>query len=275
MKKIRMGQNDIEAFIAEVREKLSLEKGLPDTLSMPINASTKLKDEDKVQVIFDNVAYKKMQALISKCSDEVGWYGIVEHPEEKIYEITDIIMFPQTVTGATVTTDDDEYGAWIAGLDDEVLNKLRFYGHSHVNMGTSPSMTDTNHYKNMIQNCHDFYIFGILNKSNSSWFNIYDFSTNTLYEKDDIEYKYYITSEDEWAKEQIETFVKKKTYNYTSSYGYGSQYTYGNKPVTPYGQTAFNKAKQKEKEEKKKTKNHLWDYYADYNKDLDLDDYYD
>ncbi len=245
MKKIMMQQNDVAEFIDKIKVMLLGDKGIPDKLNLDVNVSTKLKEEDKVEVLFENEAYKKMNSLVENCDKEIGWYGTVERTSEKQFLIKDIIMFPQTVSGVTVQTDDMEYTNWSNGLPDEVFNSMRFYGHSHVRMGCSPSKIDSDHYKSMIQNCHDFYIFGIFNKNatNNYWFNIYDITNNILYEKDDIIYKYLITPADMWAEAQIKEFVKEEK-PYVPS-------TYGNN----YGK----------KDDKKG--NNDWDYYSRWNKE--------
>ena len=244
MKKIMMQQNDVAEFIDKIKAMLLGDKGIPDKLNLDVNASTKLKEEDKVEVLFENEAYKKMNALVENCDKEIGWYGTVEHTSEKQFLIKDIIMFPQTVSGVTVQTDDTEYTNWSNGLPDEVFNFMRFYGHSHVRMGCSPSKIDSDHYKSMIQNCHDFYIFGIFNKnaSNNYWFTIYDITNNILYENDDIIYKYLITPADMWAEAQIKEFVKEEKPYVPSTYG--------------------NHGK---KDDKKG--NNDWDYYSRWNKE--------
>ena len=221
MKKIMMQQNDVAEFIDKIKAMLLGDKGIPDKLNLDVNASVKLKEEDKVEILFENDAYKKMNALVENCDKEIGWFGTVERTSEKRFLIKDIIMFPQVVTGVTVQEDEAVDRDWRDDLPDEVYKSMRFYGHSHVRMGCSPSPTDTNHYKCMIQNIHDFYIFGIFNKNttNNYWFNIYDIANNILYEKDDIIYKYLITPADQWAEAQIKKFVKEEKPYVPSTYG--------------------------------------------------------
>lgn len=242
MKKIAITLTDVTSIVDRIKSELLTAKGVPEKIDYTINPSITLKDEEKVEVVFENEAYKKMYALIDESKEEIGWYGIVERESDRHFIIKDIILFPQLVTGATVKTDDAEFRNWQDSLDDETFNKLRFYGHSHVHMATTPSGVDTAHFNNMLQNLRDFYIFAILNKSKSSWFNIYDVANNTLYESKDIKFKYFVTEEDTWAKEEIKKFVKVHTYtpqNYARpannppySGGYGA---YG----SGYGQTGY------------------------------------
>ena len=214
MKKIKMTKADIGKFIEELAVKLSQEKGIPEKVTWELNPDVKLKDEEKVEVIFETEAYEKMQALIEEAKKEIGWYGVVEREGDKTFIIKDLLLCPQVVTGATVKTDDKEYIGWLDSLDDYTVNHMRFYGHSHVNMSTFPSSTDKTHYNEMIQNCNDFYIFGIFNKSGARWFNIYDVENNILYEDSDIKYQFYISPSNTWATEQIKKYVKEETYTY-------------------------------------------------------------
>lgn len=226
MKKIVMDSTAVEQLLDKIKLDLTQAKGLPDKIDYSLNPSITLTEDQKVEVVFENEAMKKMDALIEECSDEIGWYGTVVREGEKRFIIKDIFLMPQTVTGATVTTDDAEYAAWNQSLDDDTFNSMRFYGHSHVNMGCFPSTTDSTHYSNMVQNLRDFYIFGIFNKRGAHWFNIYDVENNVLYEDKDILYRYYVGAFNTWAKEQIEKYVKKKTYTYANGVGgYSGKYT--------------------------------------------------
>lgn len=237
MKKIKMTETDLRTFIESVKAKFADKKGVPTKITLETNPSSKLADADKVSVIFENDAYKKMNALIKETSKEVGWYGTVERVDIKTFVIKDILVCPQTVTAATVTTDDEEFTAWQNALSDDVFNSMRFYGHSHVKMGVTPSGTDDTFQDDILQNVTDFYIFGIFNQYNASWFNIYDVANNILYEKDDIKYEYYVDPEQEWAKEQLKKYVKEHTVAtpkkpFSSNY-YAGGYGYnGNLPAT-------------------------------------------
>lgn len=228
MKKIKMTETDLRTFIESVKAKFADKKGVPTKITLETNPSSKLADADKVSVIFENDAYKKMNALIKETSKEVGWYGTVERVDIKTFVIKDILVCPQTVTTTTVTTDDTEFSEWQNALSDEVFNSMRFYGHSHVKMGVTPSGTDNVFQDDILQNVNDFYIFGIFNQYNASWFNIYDVANNILYEKDDIKYEYYVDPEQEWAKEQLKKYVKEQNVTYGTKPTGTTYYSGGN-----------------------------------------------
>lgn len=143
----------------------------------------------RAKLIFKPEAFAKMQLLIMKCSGEVGWHGLVER-NENTFTVTDILVYPQQVTGATITTDQPEYEKWNMEVPLEQFTKMRFHGHSHVNMGTTPSGVDVKS-KETILSCireGQFYIFMIWNKSLDYSIEIYDATGDYLvYEKCDVD----------------------------------------------------------------------------------------
>ena len=121
----------------------------------------------KATVLFTEMAWQKMQTLIREFDKEVAWHGVAERCEEKdTYLISDILVYPQEVTGSTVTTDQNEYEMWLMKQEDDVFNNIRMQGHSHVNMSTSPSSVDLNLYDGILSQLDSdmFYIFMIYNK---------------------------------------------------------------------------------------------------------------
>ena len=108
-------------------------------------------------------AYKKIVALVTEFTDEVGWHGSVSRTGDNEFVIEDIFVYPQEVTGSTVNTDQFKYTEWLYGLDDETFNKIRMQGHSHVNMGVSPSGVDDKHRQQILNQLEPdmFYIFMI------------------------------------------------------------------------------------------------------------------
>jgi hypothetical protein len=135
-------------------------------------------------------AYRKIMALVTGFNDEVGWHGTVLRSGDD-YIIDDIYVYPQEVTGATVSTDQQDYNRWLFGLDDEVFDRLRMQGHSHARMGVSPSAVDTKHRQQLLDQLEPgmFYIFMVWNKSLAVHTLIYDMERNVLFEDDDIEVK--------------------------------------------------------------------------------------
>ena len=143
----------------------------------------------KATVLFTEMAWQKMQTLIREFDKEVAWHGVAERCEEKdTYLISDILVYPQEVTGSTVTTDQNEYEMWLMKQEDDVFNNIRMQGHSHVNMSTSPSSVDLNLYDGILSQLDSdmFYIFMIYNKRGEKTVKLYDLRENILFETADV-----------------------------------------------------------------------------------------
>ncbi len=165
----------------------------PEDVGALIGTATAV-DNRKATLLLSVAAWAKIQALVSKYTTEVQWHGTVERVDATTFLVKDIILFPHTVTGATVTSDQDDYEEWINFLPDNIFNQMRFHGHSHVNMAVSPSEVDMKYRRDIIRNFgskrsknrDDFYIFLIINKSGCVSAQIYDLKNNSLYTKDDL-----------------------------------------------------------------------------------------
>ena len=172
----------------------------------------------KAEVHFSSAAYYKMFALVDECSKEIAWDGIVHRDAEKphVFYVTDIIVYPQKVSGATVETDDEAYMNWMNTLDDDTFNHRRFNGHSHVNMAVTPSGTDITYREQSILNIKDFFIYGVFNKRKEYNLQIYDVENNIIYDNADI--IFYIPEPDysDWAKNEIKERVTERVYTYQS-----------------------------------------------------------
>lgn len=145
----------------------------------------------KATLYYKEHAWLKQEALIDNFSDEVAWHGIAKRdPDEKdAFIVEDILVYPQEVSGSTVTTDQQEYQEWLYAWDDDVFNNIRFQGHSHVYMGVTPSSVDENLYDSLLSQLNGdmFYIFAIFNKKGDRTVKIYDMAENIFYENADID----------------------------------------------------------------------------------------
>lgn len=206
------------------------------------------EEREHVTITFSRVAWKKQQTLIQNFTSEVGWHGVVTRDQENPlhFTIEDIIVFPQIVTGTTVTPNDEAYAVWNATLPPAQRNAMRFHGHSHVNMGVTPSGTDDKYQQDMLGRLNGdglteeakqrmkeamgdmaFYIFMIFNKSGSHNVRVFDYWGNTYYEGDEITVEH---EPDELADflAEAKSKVSTKSYSYGNNYGgshYGSAYS--------------------------------------------------
>lgn len=181
---------------------------------------------------FDPLAWRKMQKLIKEFNKEIAWHGVAyrgDNGDNHEYYISDILVYPQKVTGATVNTDQEKYQDWLYSHDDEVFNNIRMQGHSHVNMGVTPSSVDETHQAKILDQLEDdmFYIFLIWNKSNSKFIKIYDLAKNILFETNDVTVK--ILDDGSGIDEFLENakeMVDETTVQYSGAYS-GHGYNYG------------------------------------------------
>lgn len=104
-----------------------------------------------ITVIIDMNVLRNTQKIVSVCSLEVGWLytGYTErNGDQLLIYYTDIHVPEQYITGAE--TDITPKGS-AAVLDWAVANNVQFvgWGHSHVNMGITPSGTDVNTFADL------------------------------------------------------------------------------------------------------------------------------
>ena len=172
----------------------------------------------KIVLLFKEDAHRKIIGIVKQAAPtEVGWHGLTERTVEEIdgvlnitYTVKDILIFPQVVTGGAVDSDPEKYGLWqMNEVGRENMRNMRYHGHSHVNMATNPSSTDTNYQARLMENLQQgYYIFTIENTRGEYWTKIYDADYNLVAEQADIVRKYEDKNE-LWAKKEFEDKVKK------------------------------------------------------------------
>lgn len=220
MKYIKLTE-DIKALAqAKFLELINSVSVVESDLTVKVNTKDLINPEgiEKPVIIVEEQASNKLWSYVHLCEKEIGWHGTVVR-EGNIFRILDVFLFPQTVTAATVTTDDDAYSTWILAQDDEVFEHMRFHGHSHVNMPVGASGTDIAYQTNLLRDVQDFYIFGIFNKRGLINFCIYDIETNILFEQNDIIVQDYCSEFDAVIEDEIDRFVSQPV---TTTYQYGS-----------------------------------------------------
>lgn len=144
-----------------------------------------IKNEQKVRVLFTSKAWLKMRDLVDRYASEVGWYGFIDKVSATEYKVTDICVYPQLVAGATVDQGNEQ---WDADMPIEQIKRRHFHGHSHVNMGVTPSVTDIKDRDDKIAmtRSNSFYFFMIVNKSCAWSAQLFDLAGNAVYNTDDI-----------------------------------------------------------------------------------------
>ena len=230
---IRMTPDYIEQIKREFAEAITKAKIADGKISFTRSFAT---TSQKARLLFTEKAWTKMQALIREFDKEVAWHGVAERGEGNDYVVSDILVYPQEVTGTNVEMDTEEYAKWIqAGIlsGDERFDHFYFQGHSHVSMGVTPSSVDLNHQQEILEQLRDggFYIFVIWNKRNEHNVRIYDLQKNTLFEPVDISVE---VIEDEDGVEKFVRDAKSLVKNkpaYTGGYPGGSYFDRWQYPV--------------------------------------------
>lgn len=223
-KYIKITEEHLEAVReAIMRELLKVRAASGDlNLTVPLG-----KVERRAVLRITETAMWKMKTLVSSFDGEVAWHGVAKRVEGDgdIYEISDVLVYPQKVSSATVDDNMDEAQAWYDGLPDEVFNNLRMQGHSHVNFSTSPSQTDRDLYKKFLDMLDDtmFYIFMIINKRDERMILIYDLQKNILFETPDVDVK--VVEDGSGISKFLndaKTMVKRAVPAAQSTYGFGA-----------------------------------------------------
>jgi|GEM_PF-1698065 len=241
-KLIKMTPECIEAACKELADALNGGRFADGKINFTKSLATMSR---KATLFYTEIAALKKQALVNGYDKEVAWHGVATRgsdPEKDEYFITDILVYPQEVTGATVTTDQERYQMWLMNHEDDVFNNIRAQGHSHVNMGITPSGVDTSLYERLLEQLDDdmFYIFTISNKRGEETVKIYDLQKNVLFETADVTIKVLddgigierlLADSKELVKDKPVTPVVSRTpgAGYGSAYsgvyeGYGSHY---------------------------------------------------
>lgn len=212
MRKLRLTPEEIQEQTSKIIQMLQTAGAVT---SSKINLTLDLgkidqPPKEKCKVVFRPIAWLKMWTLVDEFSNEVAWHFLAERdPEDPLsFILTDVIVYPQEVTGTNVEMDEATYGQWLMTIPDDKFNHIRGQGHSHVNMGVSPSGTDMDHQEKIVSQLkpdseNPFYVFVIFNKRCQIHFDVYDIENNVVYENNDV--KYYIFDDDN----DIVSFVSK------------------------------------------------------------------
>lgn len=195
------------------------------------------KEKTRAKILFTPEAYSKMISLLMSFSTEVAWHGVGKRADVSTFIISDILVYPQSVSGATVEMDTEKYAEWLMKNDeDDRFNHIIAQGHSHVLMQTSPSGVDLAHQEAILSQLTDdmYYIFMIWNKKLEHTTKIYDLENNVMYDDGDIEYGFVDSDYDvgQFVDEAKKLVVEKKystitTNNNKTAIAKGKQYGTG------------------------------------------------
>lgn len=148
----------------------------------------KMNDNAKVpKVVIEEACWRKMNALVRNCDKEIGWLGLSKK-NDNVITIYDIEVCDQEC-GATNTDLKESAINKIAekylSTEPDKLNDFRVWGHSHVNMATSPSKQDDETFMEYYNSC-EYFVRLILNKKGEYNCSVADEETNLVYHGLDV-----------------------------------------------------------------------------------------
>lgn len=121
-------------------------------------------------------ALGRVNEIVRQSDKEVGWMGQMIRQEHKSGLITLTLFNPyvprQIVSAATTDIDADGVAEYALAVKQPEL--IKWWGHSHVNMGITPSGTDMTTFHEHIENDPDNpFVMTIHNKERLTYCNIY------------------------------------------------------------------------------------------------------
>jgi len=139
---------------------------------------TTVKNVKPPKVFVPPSVLEDMGAIIHLCDDEVGWLGTVEVTEDQDFIITEVFVPKQKVHGATTEIDPEGYTELATQLMQEredgvdIVNAIRFWGHSHVSMNVGPSDRDQQQLRDLVKDSEDYFIAARGNKQGDLRFDV-------------------------------------------------------------------------------------------------------
>lgn len=207
-------------------------------------------DDDIPKVIINDLPLIKMKEYVDQCDDEISWLGTVDvNTETNTYTITDVMLLEQEVSGISADLCEkslSDFGSkLIQSGQAELFNKIKCWGHSHVNMEVYASGTDEDTFTQLAQHT-DYFIRLICNKKDKLKIDLINIQKglefdNIAWQNEETELykqaKALIQQiEDEQdrmqeelkmsVKEEIETNIKKRTWTTTVNTGSTGRYKY-------------------------------------------------
>ena len=163
------------------------------------------------KIVISQDAMIKMHHYTEICDKEIGWLGTAYKKDKEIY-IDDVFLFEQEVHSTTTEITPEglsEFGESLMKRDDgiEIWNNLKAWGHSHVNMGVSPSGQDDKQVETFSESGHDWFIRIITNKKGDLRIDLYEFNQGIIY--NDIPWREELSKEEQEIMNMIEELENK------------------------------------------------------------------
>lgn len=210
---------------------------------------------DTPTLYFSPLAMDKMQAYITLCNDEIGWLGRVDMVSPSMYYCDDVFLLHQEVHGATTEILPEGLVKFAEEYGGDTSN-IRLWGHSHVNMGVSPSGQDNEQMALFKDNSMGWFFRVIGNKSGKIGITMFNYELGVEIDNIPWELDYDSGVDYEAIKVEIAEKVTRKVTTYTApAYGkYGNGYqVVKNLSTYDYSDYEYGSAYTKKEPEKKET----------------------
>lgn len=189
-------------------------------------------------VLYTPEVKEQMDYIVKKCTQEVGWMGLVDDLGDNTYLIYEIFVPRQQVHGAETDISAEAMAELAMELIDDGHDTSKLYAwfHSHVNMSVSPSMQDEMQVEEFVESSPVF-IRGIVNKRGESKVDVYYRDHGVAFNcvNTGVHYKALEKSDhdhlDELLKQNVTSAFRTPQYgNYYNNYGgaYQSNIFHGN-----------------------------------------------
>lgn len=145
----------------------------------PHNFTTKyvILDPPKPIIYIPKSVAEKMYHYVNLCEKEISWLGTVEESESD-FIIEDVFLLHQDVSGTHTRLDPEVVAKFYQELlttpeGTLIANKIKLWGHSHVNMDTNASGQDDTQMAEFSENGNDYFIRLICNKKTKMSFSVF------------------------------------------------------------------------------------------------------
>lgn len=159
-------------------------------------------------------ARSKMELYCDLSDGEIGWLAFVEKFEGVGFLITDCVLLEQEVHSTTTEISPEGLLKFWNDTPIDKQCKIKMWGHSHVNMSTTPSGQD-NDQMEYFKDGNPWFIRLITNKKREYHIDIYDYANGIKVHMDQADLKDYNPHANDLKKaieEEIKEKVKKKEY---------------------------------------------------------------
>lgn len=175
-------------------------------------------------------AKSKMELYCDLSEGEIGWLAYVEKFEGVGFLITDCVLLKQEVHSTTTEITPEGLLEFWNNTPVDRQATIKMWGHSHVNMGVTPSGQDDSQME-YFKDGNPWFIRLITNKKREYHIDIFDYANGIKVHMDQADLKIYNPGAEDLRKqieEEIKEKVSQKTYTPVKSYSSATPaYSYG------------------------------------------------